>query len=274
MSYYNAPTTYKEDHYTLPQGSPWFTPGPNERCCFCLPLREGLLIFSLVLVMLDTASLYGAFLRVLHPSDGWGLPFLNISDPEFEDRDPGPLGFSPPFTNFHWIDVFQSAWELIFMVMITISIGWGTAQREGAFRYLTCGLCGFASAIIFDFVQMIWLIILVSIVGKREDLEGWKARRRPGQPLPSPPPSLHPPPPSLRGLELFGRPPLLTRRPLCLARPQIFMLWLLLIFPFMFMLGVKCFALIRLHVYKNWLLYSPGEASNLIPPGATVATQR
>ena len=58
-----------------------FMPRARETCCFCFPLREGLLICAILLVMLDTAALYGAFIRLWEPSTDWHLPFVNASAP-------------------------------------------------------------------------------------------------------------------------------------------------------------------------------------------------
>ena len=58
-----------------------FMPRARETCCFCFPLREGLLICAILLVMLDTAALYGAFIRLWEPSTDWHMPFVNASAP-------------------------------------------------------------------------------------------------------------------------------------------------------------------------------------------------
>ena len=159
-----------------------FMPRARETCCFCFPLREGLLICAILLVMLDTAALYGAFIRLWEPSTDWHLPFVNasapgcaacvISSPTLEEghnhtAPPPPPPARAPFTrlssarrladssfDFNWVDVVQSAWELVFVLMITVAVGWGTAQRERSYNLLRCGLCGFATAILLDVAQV------------------------------------------------------------------------------------------------------------------------
>jgi len=120
-------------------------------CCSLCAVKEFLIVGSLFLIVLDLADVYANIVRI---SGSDALPFPGNHTDFYYTSAP----------ELSWYDMGCTLLDLFSCILMGLSV------CSNSIDGLVCSLCGFASAMMLEFVYVMWLCVAVTFESVREGL--------------------------------------------------------------------------------------------------------